>query len=84
MDEISAKIYRKDLERLANKLGLVKDDIDEIRDIYDGRQEQVIKYSVWRLYNINKPLFPEISFSDKLNTFFCIHIIMKWSDHAIF
>jgi hypothetical protein len=37
LDEISAKIYRKDLERLANKLGLVKDDIDEIRDIYSDK-----------------------------------------------
>jgi hypothetical protein len=42
LDEISAKIYRKDLERLANKLGLVKDDIDEIRDIYNERKDQVI------------------------------------------
>jgi hypothetical protein len=42
MSLTSAKIYRKDLERLANKLGLVKDDIDEIRDIYNERKDQVI------------------------------------------
>lgn len=41
LEDISARIYNKDLERLANKLGLVKDDIDEIRDIYNERQEQV-------------------------------------------
>lgn len=40
LKDIAAKIYRKDLERLANKLGLVKDDMDEIRDIYGDRQEQ--------------------------------------------
>lgn len=40
LEDISARIYNKDLERLANKLGLVKDDIDEIRDIYNERQEQ--------------------------------------------
>lgn len=40
LEDIAARIYNKDLERLANKLGLVKDDIDEIRDIYSQRQEQ--------------------------------------------
>jgi hypothetical protein len=47
LDEISAKIYRKDLERLANKLGLVKDDIDEIRDIYNERKDQVINNHIY-------------------------------------
>lgn len=42
LDDIAAKIYKKDIDRLANKLGLVKDDIDEIRDIYNDRQEQVL------------------------------------------
>lgn len=40
LEDIAAKIYKKDIDRLANKLGLVKDDMDEIRSIYNDKQEQ--------------------------------------------